>query len=352
MQNSITQNQIPKTSALKSAPYATAPQITAPLPQLSAANPNYAGVNIQIFNPMVGTPDGSVYPARTGSAYAPGVQGGCYPPNYYTGQYPQFIPQYPYGQPEQSMQTGYYDGNGIFHPYGSSEQAGQNVQTGGYNKNDTGNRQDGINGSDEKIATVNGQKGYYDKYGIFHPIVEDVSKNAGSAETGARDSSLSETNNITSDGKDGADGKDAGTAAQNVKKTEKRSIVELTDDYIKTLENYLNSQDAEVRLMGAKEVVNRLTEDDSRKDDPALTALVNKMLQDPSSAIRATALSLIDSRTVSGDDYTVNLLKKMQNSQDGFGQDAIQATSALLKMAGKPVEKEFEVKNTAQKNEK
>ena len=69
MQNSITQGKIPNTMNMpqmqaQQAPqmqpqcapnYAQAPQITAPAPQ-PATNPNYAGVNIQIFNPMVGTP--------------------------------------------------------------------------------------------------------------------------------------------------------------------------------------------------------------------------------------------------------------------------------------------------------
>lgn len=130
------------------------------------------------------------------------------------------------------------------------------------------------------------------------------------------------------------------------KKTEKREIVQLTDDYIRNLENYLNSQDKEVRLMGAKEVIARLEEDKSRKDDKALNALVNKMLQDPSTPVRILALSALDSRAVSGDDYTVGLLKQMQNSQSGYGQDAMQATNILLKMSGQKVEKEFEVKDT------
>lgn len=133
------------------------------------------------------------------------------------------------------------------------------------------------------------------------------------------------------------------------KKTEKRKIVELSDDYIKNLENYLNSQDKEVRMMGAKEVVARLQEDDSRKDDPALTALVNKMLQDPSQQIRFLALSMLDSRTCTGDDYTIGVLKKMQNSTSGYGQDAAQATNILLKMSGKVVEKEFEVPESSSK---
>ncbi len=129
------------------------------------------------------------------------------------------------------------------------------------------------------------------------------------------------------------------------KKTEKREIVQLTDDYIRNLENYLNSQDKEVRLMGAKEVIARLEEDHSRKDDKALNALVNKMLQDPSTPVKILALSALDAGVVSGDDYTVGLLKQMQNSTSGYGQDAMQATNILLKMSGKKVEKEFEVKD-------
>lgn len=138
----------------------------------------------------------------------------------------------------------------------------------------------------------------------------------------------------------------------NEKKTEKREIVQLTDDYIKNLENYLNSQDKEVRLMGAKEVIARLEEDKSRKDDKALNALVNKMLQDPYTPVKILALSALDSRVVTGDDYTVGLLKAMQNSSSGYGQDAMQATNILLKMSGQKVEKEFEVKDTKKEEKK
>ena len=97
--------------------------------------------------------------------------------------------------------------------------------------------------------------------------------------------------------------------------------------------------------MGAKEVFARLDEDHSRKDDKALNALINKMLQDPSTAVRVMALSALDSRIVTGDDFTVNILQQMQNSQSGYGQDAMQASNVLLKMSGQTVEKEFEVKN-------
>ena len=127
------------------------------------------------------------------------------------------------------------------------------------------------------------------------------------------------------------------------KKTEKREIIQLTDEYIKNLENYLNSQD--------KEVIARLEEDNSRKDDKALNALINKMLQDPYTPIRILALSALDSRAVTGDELTVGLLKQMQNSQGGYGQDAMQATETLLKMSGQKVEKEFEVKDDKKKTE-
>ncbi len=136
------------------------------------------------------------------------------------------------------------------------------------------------------------------------------------------------------------------TTEKTDKKTEKREIVQLTDEYIKNLENYLDSQDKEVRLMGAKEVVARLEEDSSRKDDKALNALINKMLQDPSTPVRILAMSALNSRAASGDELTVQILKQMQNSASGYGQDALQASEILLKMSGQKVEKEFEVKDT------
>lgn len=136
------------------------------------------------------------------------------------------------------------------------------------------------------------------------------------------------------------------------KKTEKRNIVQLTDEYIKNLENYLNSQDKEIRLMGAKEVAARLQEDESRKDDKALTALINKMLQDPYQPVRFIALGMLDTRAVTGDDFTVKVLQQMQQSTSGYGQDALQASQILLKMSGQTVQKEFEVKDTPKKEDK
>ncbi len=134
-------------------------------------------------------------------------------------------------------------------------------------------------------------------------------------------------------------------------KKEKRKIVELTDSYIMNLENYLNSQDTEVRLMGAKEVVARLQEDDTRANDRALNALNNKMLQDPSGKIRVLALSMLDSRLATGDATTVAVLRNMQASPQSYGMDSSAAAQILLKMSGQMIEKEFDVKQTPKKKD-
>ena len=340
MQNSIMHNQISAAANMQPQAQVSPQQVySAPVtPPVSTANPNYAGVNIQIFNPMVGSPNGYVYPNQTTSAYGPGVNGGCYPSNYYTtGQYPQgtFIPQNPYGQPggqKPPAQNGYYDQNGAYYPAGTPGQSSGN----------TGAESKPVNPNDTAPSDSQAEQQTTASPALDNKNTDNTSGTADGVNT--KDTSASETA--------GAANSPSKTDEKDEKKTEKRQVVELTDDYIKTLENYLNSQDTEVRLMGAKEVVNRLTEDPSRKDDPALNALVNKMLQDPSSTIRAIALSLIDSRTASGNDYTVNVLKKMQTSKEGFGQDSLQATSALLKMAGQTAEKEVEVKAPPKKDEK
>lgn len=140
-------------------------------------------------------------------------------------------------------------------------------------------------------------------------------------------------------------------AVQPVKeqnKTEKREIVELTDDYIKTVENYLNDPKKDVRLMGAKEVTARLQEDPSRKNDPALNALVNKMLQDPYQPIQFLAMATLDSRMATGDDTSVRLLKSIQqkSKNDFEKEDSLKASNILLKMSGNTTTKEFEVNNS------
>lgn len=136
------------------------------------------------------------------------------------------------------------------------------------------------------------------------------------------------------------------------KKTEKREIVQLTDTYIKNLETALNNQNSQVRLMAAKEVLARLQEDPSRKDDPALNALVNKMLQDPYAPVKMIAMSAIESRIASGDDTSIKILQNIQKQKTANGEDSLQAHHALLQMSAKTTQKEFEAKEKPQKTKK
>lgn len=135
------------------------------------------------------------------------------------------------------------------------------------------------------------------------------------------------------------------------KKKEKRQVVQLTDDYIKTLEKYLNDQNKEVRLMAAKEISARLQEDDSRKNDPALNALLNKMLQDPYQPIKFIAMAMLEARVATGNDKSVSILQSIQKDKTGYGEDSLKASNILLKMSGSTIEKEFEVKGNRKGNE-
>lgn len=126
---------------------------------------------------------------------------------------------------------------------------------------------------------------------------------------------------------------------QNVKeegksKKEEKEIIPLTDDYIKSLENYLNSNSTKVRMSGIKSVLDRFKEDESRKDNPCLIPLLNKALQDTSPSVRFLALTAIQLGYTKGDDKTVEILNNLvANSKNNFGEDASMASDALLKIA-------------------
>lgn len=197
-------------------------------------------------------------------------------------------------------------------------------------------------GSDGKLQPNNGSNNPH--------TGDNVNNGTNSGTIGDNNHNSYTTNNNTTTNNNGTESTENKKETNNDKKTEKRKIVELTDEYIKNLENYLNSQDKDIRRNAAKEVYERLKEDDSRHDDKALTALINKMLQDPSEDIRVIALSALDERIVTGDDYTVNVLKNIQQTNNGTGQDAVDASNILLKMSSRQVEKEFEVKDQPKKD--
>lgn len=122
------------------------------------------------------------------------------------------------------------------------------------------------------------------------------------------------------------------------KKNEK--VVVLTDDYIRSLENYLNNQDPKIRMQGVNELLKRFKEDKSRMNDAALTALLNKSLQDPSASVRFMALTVLDVGYASGNDETVNILRQLerQNGSVQQNEDARLASRVLLKSSGQTVE--------------
>lgn len=180
----------------------------------------------------------------------------------------------------------------------------------------------------------------------------NANANANANGTNGTSGSANGVNGQTGTDKNSSTNTTTETESKDGKKTEKKKIVQLTDDYIKNLENYLNSQEKDVRLSAAKEVYSRLEEDESRKDDKALTALINKMLQDPSEEIRVLAMAALQGRIVTGDDFTVGVLTRMQNDKAHYGMDAVDASKILLQMSGKQVEKEVPVSEKSQKKEK
>lgn len=139
---------------------------------------------------------------------------------------------------------------------------------------------------------------------------------------------MTKSNGIIND----LDDRDAQLKADKKNSTQKR-VVALTDEYIKSLENYLNNPNDEIRLMASKEILTRLDEDKNRYDDAALNALLNKMLQDPSKLIRVAALSAFSSQLACGNDYTVQLLQNIQTNPNADKEDVLQAADILLKMS-------------------
>ena len=119
------------------------------------------------------------------------------------------------------------------------------------------------------------------------------------------------------------------TIAKNTTKAEKPKM-ELTDHYVRNLESYLNSQDKKLRIMAGQDVVARLQEDPERKDNPALTALTNKMLQDPDLGVRSLSLAALEANLITGDELTANLLKKMSKIPNS--EEADYANKILLRM--------------------
>lgn len=128
----------------------------------------------------------------------------------------------------------------------------------------------------------------------------------------------------------------APAAVSTADKMKKKTIVPLTDEYIQTLENYIKNSNEQVRIMGAQEVMARFKEDDSRRNDAALTALLNLSLQDKSSKVRTLGMTTIAAGYSAGDKNTANTLNKIQQSKSNYNEDALLAANALMKMSSDP----------------
>ena len=325
-------------------------------PMINPQQPNYSGVTIQISNPAVnlgrngnipnapqGYPDQEYQNIPQGVYQVPQAQVGTIPQREIYGyatnpqmaQQPNGFQAYP---PQYYLNNYNYQGNGKATENGStgaenavnksdieainkelekiknasetSNQA-QNADTKDANSTQVSEVANGTNQTDEVSAKGTALK-HYDT-GENKDIKQDMTKSSGII--------------------DDLDAREEQIKADKKNSKQKR-VVALTDEYIKSLENYLNNPNDEIRLMASKEILMRLDEDKDRYNDAALNALLNKMLQDPSKLIRVAALSAFASQLASGNDFTVELLHNIQANPSADKEDVLQAADILLKMSG------------------
>ena len=268
--------------------------------------PNYSGVTIQIANPAVnvGQTDGrNMQPYVNGGYY--GVNGNAYPIQ-------QPVLQNQYNTYPNAYPAQYYLNN--------------------YNY--PANRHENTAAEPEKIQNVGENKAPSDV------ISENIKQNGTAENTSANSYKMyaQQNENLNNDMTKSENIKEdlaqrEAEIAEEKKNTKETKIVALTDEYIKSLENYLNNPNDEIRLMASKEILTRLDEDKDRYDDAALNALLNKMMQDPNKLVRIAALSAFSSQLASGNDYTVKLLHNIQSNPNSDKEDVLQAADILLKMS-------------------
>ena len=141
------------------------------------------------------------------------------------------------------------------------------------------------------------------------------------------------TNCINGSGSSNGSGNNTQVKTEESKSKKKKNIVVLTDDYIKNLENYLRSPDKELKIFAMNEVSARFQEDEKRKTNPSLNALLNLGLQAKEPNVRFVALWLLKQGLAGGNDVTIQLLNNMQQSNIYKGLEANDAKKALLKMS-------------------
>lgn len=278
---------------------------------------NYSGVTIQISNPAVnvGSRPQCLCNQQNIEGYYNIPQASAYAGQYVTN--PQNEAVLPQKQPTQDSQSA------NAYPYPQAYPAAYYLNN--YN-------QPVYNQSETKTAEPQPQENTFQEEGV----VQDPNAGLGiankydayAASTAPKETDLTKSQNII-----GEINEREAKIVEEKKNTKETKIVALTDEYIKSLENYLNNPNDEIRLMASKEILTRLDEDKDRYDDAALNALLNKMLQDPSKLIRVAALSAFSSGLACGNDYTVNLLHNIQSNPNADKEDVLQAADILLRMS-------------------
>ena len=277
--------------------------------QPAMANPN--AVSINIYSPAAYGNGAVSNPAQQNSngfysLYGQNPANMYYPMNYNNMiQQPAYntYNQYPQNQPyQQPIQQGPQA------PQNYMPQQNQDVNPVPYNQNQQ-NQQIPLNS----------------QHGLMPDKQNDSLQNqsANNMQNDKTSSATSETNSTSK------------TESKDEKKDTKKTIVPLTNEYIMSLENYLNDSNPKIRLIAAKEIMQRFKEDDNRKDNKSLVPLLNKTLQDTSPSVRFLGLTTLQLGYSVGDDTTVAILKNIASKKDTkMSEDQVLASEILLKMSG------------------
>ena len=150
-----------------------------------------------------------------------------------------------------------------------------------------------------------------------------------------RDKYLEKMPNYTFVGPGGAPSYPSGYYMNNyAQKTTKKRVTVLTDDYIKKLDECLQSQNKEIREYAASEVVKRFNEDKTRYNNKQLNALVNKMLLDPyDNKVRGRGLMVLETQLAKGDENTKQILDFIQQNPNTIDRHKEQIEKVKLQMS-------------------
>ena len=313
--------------------------------------PNYSGVTIQISNP-------AVYTGQCNGKHSPCISSGqCSVNNVPNNQYINY-PQASYTnyvapsvvpndsgnniQQKQDKQnttnsiqnTGYPNAYPVEYYLNNYNYNNTGVNDTGTNETGANNEKNktGANSTEKNVNTLNNTPNQ--ESNNLDPLNQKEGYNGTNLYKAYARNNSQQSNDMTKSQNIIGDITEREAKIQEEKKnTKETKIVALTDEYIKSLENYLNNPNDEIRLMASKEILTRLDEDKDRYDDAALNALLNKMLQDPNKLVRIAALSAFASQLACGNDYTVQLLHNIQSNPNADKEDVLQAADILLKMS-------------------